>query len=605
MRGLVMSVKNDARGNVGNFGGGRENRGQSSQLQGVKKSSSTDGDLYFQSGGRTNLSKWKERMHETALLEFGGDLGDILYTEQYVTYSEPEYPEDGSRQDEALYGALVKDWMNQIVRKRDNMPKLWAQLWGNMSQESKNRVESYDGYNRLNRNPLELWRVIKATHSGGGGGDADENMRIAETNYNNMRQFDEEEIVAFKRRFDDCVDAVVAVGVPRYDEGKLARDFLGKLLNSKFSGFKEMLTNMVICGVGSRPQTLQTMFEMAANWYRSNPQRARATPTATVFAANDNRNNDSRGGKKGDDVDHPREFYFHPGTNRARMPSKYSPCGICKSPNHWHKQCDNSGPGKGGDSTTGNTDKVMTFVDREAMSDSLFAVTNQDVNAGVTIAAQEVILLDTQATNHLFRDQSLLEDIRPVKTRLFEGVGGSLTVTQAGNHPCFGRVFLHAGAPANILSFARVEDTCHIEFIGGVFYVTTQDMQTYSFERMGNMYVCNIKKEEVCVTVAQEEARYTLRDVQKAKQAKEVIRRLGHPSVVDTIQKINSGAINNCPVTVEDVKRAIDIYGVELAHLKGRTTKAKSVPVSREQPGLTVKDRQSLHVDIMFIGREA
>jgi len=39
--------QNDARGNVGNFGGGRENRGQSSQLQGVKKSSSTDGDFYF------------------------------------------------------------------------------------------------------------------------------------------------------------------------------------------------------------------------------------------------------------------------------------------------------------------------------------------------------------------------------------------------------------------------------------------------------------------------------------------------------------------------------------------------------------------------------
>lgn len=605
-----MSVKNDARGNEGNSGSGQE--GRSSQLSrsfGAKKSSNSEGELYFRSGGRSNLSKWRERMHQNAMQEFG-ELGDVLMTEQYVIFDEPIYPENGTNQEKALFTLLSKDWMERIKTQRDNKPKLWAYLWQNMSEDSKARVLTR-GYSDLNRDPLDLWNAIKVAHVGDGSGDAEMDKLSAENNFENMRQFEDEGIVEFKRRFDDCVTALVSAGVPKYDEAKLAREFYDKLSNIKFAKFKDRLSDLVLLGEATRPATLQAMYELAANYYRRNPEKARVAPTSTVFAANDNNNKGGLNGgteygsggnargKRGNDGEHPREYYFHPGTNRARMPSKYSPCGICKSPNHWYKQCDGSGPGKDVGNVGALAEKVTIFFD------SILAATNPDMIAGVTPSVLEgVMLLDTQATNHLFRDECLLERVEPGKKRVFEGVGGALVVTKSGIHADFGRVFVHPRAPANILSFARVQDACLVEYVNGMFVVTTQDMHVYVFVRENNMYTCKVNKETSLVTVAENEGRYSLREVKAAKQAKELIRRLCYPSL-DSIQKmINNNAIMNCPVTSQDIERAVDIYGTELAYLKGKTTKQRSVQVSRESR-LLISRNQALHVDIMFINKEA
>jgi hypothetical protein len=65
---------------------------------------------------------------------------------------------------------------------------------------------------------------------------------------------------------------------------------------------------------------------------------------------------------------------------------------------------------------------------------------------------------------------------------------------------------------------------------------------------------------------------------------------------------VSSGKILNCPVTIADLKRAIDIYGPDLASLKGKTVTKKSKiakfenPISRFQ-----KSDICLCIDIMFI----
>ena len=608
-QGLVigndMSVKNDARGNEASGQDGRSS--QLARSYGTKKSES-EGELYFRSGGRSNLRKWRERMHQGAMQEFG-ELGDVLMTEQYVVFDEPTYPENGTKQDKVLYSLLSKDWMERIKSQRDNKPKLWAYLWKNISEDSKARVLTR-GYSELNRDPLDLWNAIKVAHVGDGSGDAEMDKLSAENNFENMRQFEDEGIVEFKRRFDDCVTALVSVGIPKYDEAKLAREFYDKLSNVKFAKFKERLSDMVLLGQGTRPDTLQAMYELAANYYRRNPERARAAPASTVFVVNENNNKSVSGAqaavKKANETEHPREYYFHPGTNRARMPSKYSPCGICKSPNHWYKQCDGSGPGKDGANVAAPVEKVTIFFDSSIACDSVLAATNADMIAGVTPNVLEgVLLLDTQATNHLFKDESLLDGVELGEKRVFEGVGGALIVTKSGMHKHFGRVFVHHKAPANILSFARVQDTCRIEYVNGTFVVTTSEMHMHVFAREDNMYKCKINKETSLVTVAENESRYTLREITAAKQAKELIRRLCYPSL-DSIQKtIKNNAIMNCPVTAQDIERAVDIYGTELAYLKGKTTKQHSVPVSGLPRQLINTSNQALHIDIMFVNKEA
>jgi hypothetical protein len=65
---------------------------------------------------------------------------------------------------------------------------------------------------------------------------------------------------------------------------------------------------------------------------------------------------------------------------------------------------------------------------------------------------------------------------------------------------------------------------------------------------------------------------------------------------------INSGAINNCPVTINDVNRAERIYGPDVAILKGKSITKTPQIVSVDQ-NIEIKDRpiQSFHCDIMFI----
>jgi len=68
---------------------------------------------------------------------------------------------------------------------------------------------------------------------------------------------------------------------------------------------------------------------------------------------------------------------------------------------------------------------------------------------------------------------------------------------------------------------------------------------------------------------------YHKRDVQRADAAVELFRRLGYPSERTLIRMIRGGTLLNCDVTVDDVKRAVHIYGKPLADINGNHTRTK------------------------------
>ena len=76
-------------------------------------------------------------------------------------------------------------------------------------------------------------------------------------------------------------------------------------------------------------------------------------------------------------------------------------------------------------------------------------------------------------------------------------------------------------------------------------------------------------------TVANRRAHYTKREVKGADAGVAFVRMLAHASPLDTTAIINSG-VKNCDVTVQDVARAVAIYGPSIAALKGKTTKAQT-----------------------------
>ena len=73
-------------------------------------------------------------------------------------------------------------------------------------------------------------------------------------------------------------------------------------------------------------------------------------------------------------------------------------------------------------------------------------------------------------------------------------------------------------------------------------------------------------------TVAQNESMYSKRDVEEAKQARDLYRMLAYASFKDMSEAISSGTIIDCPVTIQSLRRSTDIYGTPDGILKGKIT---------------------------------
>jgi hypothetical protein len=97
----------------------------------------------------------------------------------------------------------------------------------------------------------------------------------------------------------------------------------------------------------------------------------------------------------------------------------------------------------------------------------------------------------------------------------------------------------------------------------------------------------------------------TARQLEAAKQARELCARLGHIGSDGIIRIIKSAAINNLPVTVEDVRRADRLLGPCIHCSMGKLTKPKDTTV----PNITTEarhvdvdpDPEVLHADFVFI----
>jgi hypothetical protein len=68
---------------------------------------------------------------------------------------------------------------------------------------------------------------------------------------------------------------------------------------------------------------------------------------------------------------------------------------------------------------------------------------------------------------------------------------------------------------------------------------------------------------------------YTNEDYCKAVIAREVLLKLGRPSVRDFIRVVQHKLLPNCPVTVADILAAEHIFGPDVGSLRGKTTRRR------------------------------
>jgi hypothetical protein len=215
------------------------------------------------------------------------------------------------------------------------------------------------------------------------------------------------------------------------------------------------------------------------------------------------------------------------------------------------------------------------------------------------------VLLDSQSTVSVFKNRKFLSNIHTSTSKLRVHTNSGVQVSsQKGTVKNFGDVWYNPDSLANILSMAAVRKICRItmdssveaamnvhrvdgsimkfrEFKSGLYYYdvagpkTDQTDPNFSSTPANNLFLS---------TVAGNKASFTCREVEGADKARALYRKIGPPSEKDFNDILDNNRITNCPLTSDNAKRVLQVYGPAVAVLKGKGVKKQNRGIKNYQP---------------------
>jgi len=186
---------------------------------------------------------------------------------------------------------------------------------------------------------------------------------------------------------------------------------------------------------------------------------------------------------------------------------------------------------------------------------------------------KEWILLDTQSTVSVFNNKQYVTNIRESKEILRAITnGGHQDSYQVGEFPNLGTVWYNPNSIANILSMKEVRKVCRVtmdtsieptlcvhRLDGTIMKFEEQESGLYVFKPNSNASI-NIYPHCTLVTTIEENKKmFTRRQVYNADLARELYRKIGRPGEDAFENILRNNRIHNCPITVDDARRAVII----------------------------------------------
>ena len=109
--------------------------------------------------------------------------------------------------------------------------------------------------------------------------------------------------------------------------------------------------------------------------------------------------------------------------------------------------------------------------------------------------------------------------------------------------------------------------------------VTGKDGSRIEFKESDfRLYYYDLSKDQdfsFLQTVAENKFQYSNRQFQRAKLVRDVYHSIGNPSIEDFKKIIRTNGLKKCPVTIEDINIAENIFGKHVSTFKGKITRRK------------------------------
>eukprot|EP01036_Dinobryon_divergens_P036585 gene36585-47673_t len=154
----------------------------------------------------------------------------------------------------------VKNYHKTVSRYREDYKGLFYDLWGNMSTESKAKVQEMEGFTLDGGcDAFDLWTAMLRTHRGSGIQPTFDKLK-ARREYSEIKQYENESIINFKERFEFALEGLRTSGshVPNGEEQSM--DFISKL-NDDYYEYKITLENDIQRNIVQPPSNITEAYK--------------------------------------------------------------------------------------------------------------------------------------------------------------------------------------------------------------------------------------------------------------------------------------------------------------------------------------------------------
>jgi len=499
--------------------------------------------------------------------------------------------------------------VEKIKRKYDeDKIKMYGVLYGQLTNAMRHRLQEETTFDAINihKGLLDLWKLVRKVSLEERGctvPNAFKRLDDARTHLGRVRQFAGESIGDFNDRFLTEVEAFEAAGGTFTDKAnEITMMFIQKLDRKRYGSILIDWENRLTDGDDVYPKTIAEALRRIGS--RKTDDRHGIAGQGVAFAVQEKSTNAPTG----------------------------MLCYFCKQPGHKKKDCAllaKAFQQFEADRKKCVDGKCAATVGVELCDEGVgFVVTKQEDACDAKEVTYSTAVLnnnerlepfdihcDSQSNVNLFKEKSLLKNIRPAMRPLHvAGISGQkLKVTQVGDLGDFGEVYYHPDALVNILCFSDLASKYKVSYNSDVMdaFVVTTDKRTIIFEPKGKLYVYNPMKsygsDEVVLmmsAVEDNKRKYTNREVKQAELAHDLYVKLARPALNDFVRIVREGRIMNCPITVADIRRWVDIFGIDIGTLKGRTTRDRA-PIVNVEPIPVEASKELTPVvmaaDIMYI----